>query len=190
MTASDCENRKKQGDCITRNARTLCDFCDSLLSDDERTHREIALFVEDLKRKAAKSNSKTCLTLRKTDRRNCREKKLTNPCAYCCAQMTQRQIVAHATKIVNERNENRAYWRDQEESQEYLEEMKEAGVVGIDWNIECDFGDESRDYTSRTAIIFFLFAYGKPCFIHSHEGWIKHDTIKKAHLNQSSASHR
>lgn len=184
----ECQNPKKQGDCITRNAKTLCDFCDSLLSDDERTHREIALFVADCKRKAEKK-AERCLTLRKsgTDPRTCREKKLTALCSYCCAQMTDRQLVAWATKIINRQNESRDYWEERAEQDEYIAELKEAGVIGVDWNIEqCD----ADGYTDRTATIFFLFTFGKPCFIHSHEGWIKHGYSKKTSLNQSAASHR
>jgi hypothetical protein len=178
---SDCENLTRSGDCLTRNSRHLCDYCDSLLSDDERDSRKIDLYVQDWKRKAAKQPASKCLKIRKSgnDDRTCREKGLNALCPYCVAAMSDRQLRAYATALVKRNREMREYWDDRAESDEYTDELKASGVAGIDWNIECSF-DNDTDYTSRTAILFFLFAFGKPCWDHSREGWIKQESVKRS----------
>ena len=183
-----CENENRNGDCLTRNARILCDYCDSLLSDDEREAREVSFMVQGWKRKALKHSPSACMTIRKNgnDKRTCREKKLYALCPYCVAKMSDRQLNTYAKVLAKRNREMREYWDDRAESDVYTEELKAAGVVGIDWNIECSF-DNDTDYTSRTAIIFFLFAFGKPCFVHSHEGWIKQESVKRSQQLQGAA---
>lgn len=185
---SDCENLTRSGDCLTRNSRVLCDYCDSLLSDDERDSREVAFYLRDWKRKAEKQPASECLKIRKSgnDTRTCREKKLTALCPYCIARMSDRQLRAYVSALVKRNREMREYWDDRAESDAYTEELKASGVVGIDWNIECSF-DNDTDYTSRTATIFFLFAFGKPCWDQSHAGWIKHESIKRSRKLQRAA---
>jgi hypothetical protein len=178
VTNPECRAINRNGDCLKRNSRTLCEYCEGLLSDDELTAREVAFLVSDLRSKAQrqlaslKKTPRHCIKIDTTrDTRTCIERGIQCLCGFCVSGMTERQLTRHATKIVNWRNESRDYWRERAESDEYERELKARKVPGIDWNIEADFdGDEGRDYPERGILISGIFAYSKPCFIHGKEG--------------------
>jgi hypothetical protein len=177
MTDRDCLNLTKAGDCLTRNSRKLCDYCDSLLSSDERVAREILQYVADARSKAQRVYEnrapRKCVARQKwgNGASTCRDKKLTNLCAFCITSLNDRQLHAYAKKIVRAREESRQYWAEYNEAQEYAEELKAQGVRGIDWNIEQVgmVGGES-ELTERMYIIEGLFNHSKPCFVHGGEG--------------------
>lgn len=184
MTHPDCENPTRQGDCLTRWARVLCDSCDSLLSHDERIEREAVLKFKTMRRRAraqfAKLQPAQCLTLWKSgsDSRTCIQKKLVNPCCWCVSQLSDKKLRAWALKNAKRDSDLEQDWSQQRISDHYAEELKSASVTGCHWNIEHAFfgGEADQD---RTALVFFLFAFGKPCWVHDSVGWLKHEYVKR-----------
>jgi hypothetical protein len=100
------------------------------------------------------------------DANTCIDKNLTNLCAFCLASLSDAKLRKHAKRIIDWRSENRAYWRDHAEQEIYLAELKAAGAVGVDWNIEYEDASNRKE---RAYLIFSLFIFGKPCFIHPEE---------------------
>lgn len=169
MTNPDCQKRNRHGDCLTRNCRVLCDVCDSLLSDDERKHREIGFLRLKLQRLGAGASG-ICKRQRKYGK-SCLKLFLCAPCPACCASMNPRQLTRYATRLYERGEEMRQYWDDYSEAEEYSKELRAQGVAGIEWNIEMT---DVTDLRERNYIISGLFFYGKPCFIHANgEGLLK-----------------
>ena len=162
----DCENANRNGDCLTRNSRLLCDSCESLLSPDELAQREIAFMVAKYRRAAAGAKP-GCTKPRKYDGgRTCIKKNLQALCPGCIAGMSDAKLWRYVRKLYKEMEETRQYWREYQEAIEYAAELKAAGIAGIDWNIEQTSADE---YKERSYLIYSLFLFGKPCFIHPEE---------------------
>lgn len=161
---SACENKRKGQDCISRNARHLCDVCEELLSDAEHREREIAFLVADMTGKAArtlatmKRKPRRCIRRDTTnDDRTCADRGVT-PCAFCVSKMTPRQLRKHATKVIDDREEQRRYWDEYNEAQEYEADLRASGMKAVDWNIE------SCDSEETTAYKFWLFLASRPCW--------------------------
>ena len=167
MTNPTCQSIRKGQDCISRNARLLCDVCTDLLTEAEHREREIVFFVADTARKAQrelatlKRAPRRCMRPRPTDTRTCSEKGLLSRCGFCISQMTEKELLDFATKVIDGREAHRQYWEEYEEANEYAEELKAAGVRGTDWNIECCDSEET------TAYKFWLFMASRPCWMHS-----------------------
>ena len=158
---NECTNRNRRGDCLDRNSRQLCEYCDGLLSDDERTQRQIAFIVSALARKTQKKLAQLgrmprhCLTLRPNEDRTCIERGLYGLCAFCVSSMTEQELIAYVTKIEERRNEIDEYWQAEKEAKEY------AASLGVDLDhcyTDLDDFDSYHAYTS--------FHFSKPCFIH------------------------
>lgn len=174
MTNTACQNQRKGQDCISRNARRLCDVCSDLLTDSEHREREITFLAAELTRKASrtlasmKPKPRRCIKRTTTrDDRTCAERGATAPCAYCVSRMSEAELLAHAAKVVDDRERSRQYWEEYSEAQEYADELKAAGVTGIDWNIEgCNRHAEGDLDVEHARIVLALFLLGTPCFIH------------------------
>lgn len=162
-----CQSMKRAGDCLARNARTLCDYCESLLSRDEHMAREVAFYVARARAKAERvyqqRKPRKCIALNKdTEAATCLDKKLTNICAFCITSLTEKQLTKYANALAQRGEESRKHWAEHAESDVYLAELRAAGVRGIEWNIEQV--DESN-FAERNLIIFSLFLFSAPCHV-------------------------
>ena len=174
MTNTACQNQRKSQDCISRNARRLCDVCVELLTDAEHREREIAFFVAELRSKATrtlagmKPKPRRCIKRTTTrDDRNCQDRRIIALCAFCISRMSEAELLDHATKVIDDRERSRIYWEEYSEAQEYADELKAAGVTGITWNIEgCNRHAEGDLDVEHARIVLALFLLGTPCFIH------------------------
>jgi hypothetical protein len=159
-----CENSTRAGDCLTRNARILCDSCFELLTPSELDTREVCFMVADYARKAQRQLSKLkrapvkCMTLRPNEDRSCLGRELVALCAYCITSMTEAELIAYATAIVARRREIQDYMDAEAEAKEY------AASLGIDLNDYCiDFDD------FEPKLHYVTFHTSRPCFVHPEE---------------------
>lgn len=143
-------------------------MCDDLLTDAEHRDRDIAFFVADTARKAArtlasmKPKPRRCIKRDTTnDDRTCAERKVIAFCAFCVSQMTERQLLTHAEKVIDDREKQRHYWQEIDEAQDYADELRAKGFLSIEWNLE-----QSQDMDSMY-IRYTLFLFSRPCWQHT-----------------------
>jgi len=160
----NCENSNRNGDCIERNSRHLCDVCFDLLTPAEMDSRDVCFIVSDYARKAQrqlaalKTTPLHCLALRPNEDRSCLQRELVALCAFCICSMSEGELIAYATAIVQKRREITEYWEAEEEAKEYAAEL------GVNLCDCCPNIDEWE-----TMVNYATFHTSKPCFIHPDE---------------------
>jgi hypothetical protein len=198
-TITECTNRNRNGDCLTRNAKNLCGYCASTLAPDELRLRAINFIVAGWKRQC-QGMPRGCTAVRnekiwpkvytgkyRTVELTCIRRRRAAPCSGCLAGMTEARLFKYAAELYDSREEDRRYWSDMEEAKKYTAELRRKGITGIEWNIE--FPDEDmgkfwadanslacaqmkprRAIPERRILIDGIFAYSKPCFVHGADG--------------------
>jgi hypothetical protein len=126
--------------------------------------RDVCFIVSDYARKAQRQLSalktapKHCMTLRPNEDRSCLQRELVALCAFCITSMTEGELIAYATAIVQSRREISDYWEAEAEAKEYAAEL---GVSLHDFCRDLDEWEPLVNYAT--------FHTSKPCFIHPEE---------------------